>query len=74
MMTFLKVDKGLAEQVDGVRMMHPLPDLDATLARARAKGVFGTKMRSVIQLATPPGSSVWSTSSSTSPNRFEPGT
>ena len=48
--TFLKVDKGLAEQGDGVRMMKPMADLDATLARARDKGVFGTKMRSVIQL------------------------
>ena len=54
-MTFLKVDKGLAEQVDGVRMMQPLPDLDATLARARDKGVFGTKMRSVIKLADAAG-------------------
>ena len=54
-MTFLKVDQGLAEQVDGVRMMRPLPDLDATLARARDKGVFGTKMRSVIKLADAAG-------------------
>jgi fructose-bisphosphate aldolase class I len=54
-MTFLKVDKGLAEQVDGVQMMRPLPDLDSTLARAREKGVFGTKMRSVIKLADAAG-------------------
>ena len=50
-MTFLKVDKGLEEQVDGVQLMKPLPDLEATLSRARDKGVLGTKMRSVIKLA-----------------------
>ena len=54
-LTILKVDKGLAGQVDGVRMMHPMPALDATLARARDKGVFGTKMRSVIKLADDAG-------------------
>ncbi len=54
-LTILKVDKGLAEQVGGVRMMHPMPALDATLARARDKGVFGTKMRSVIKLADAAG-------------------
>ena len=54
-LTILKVDKGLAGQVDGVRMMHPMPALDATLARARDKGVFGTKMRSVIKLADAAG-------------------
>lgn len=48
---FLKVDKGLAEEADGVRLMKPIPDLDALLARGREKGVFGTKMRSVIKLA-----------------------
>ena len=48
---FLKVDKGLEEQVDGVRLMKPMPDLESTLARARIKNVFGTKMRSVIGLA-----------------------
>jgi len=52
---FLKVDQGLAEQADGARVMKPMPDLDALLERALAKGVFGTKMRSVIQLATPAG-------------------
>ena len=54
-LTFVKVDKGLAEQVDGVQLMRPLADLDATLDRAREKGVFGTKMRSVIKLADAAG-------------------
>jgi fructose-bisphosphate aldolase, class I len=48
---FLKVDKGLAEERDGVQLMKPIPDLDALLDRAGEKGVFGTKMRSVIRLA-----------------------
>ena len=52
---FLKVDKGLAEEADGVQMMKPNPDLEALLDRANAKGVFGTKMRSVIKLANPAG-------------------
>ncbi|MEQ1788470.1 MAG: fructose bisphosphate aldolase [Acidimicrobiales bacterium] len=52
---FLKVDKGLADEVDGAQLMNPMPDLDALLARAVAKGVFGTKMRSVIKLANPAG-------------------
>ncbi len=46
---FLKVDKGLADEVDGAQVMKPMPDLDALLERAVAKGVFGTKMRSVIK-------------------------
>jgi len=46
---FLKVDKGLADEVDGAQVMKPIPDLDDLLARANAKGVFGTKMRSVIK-------------------------
>ncbi len=50
---FLKVDKGLADEVDGVQMMKPMPDLDALLERAVKKGIFGTKMRSVIKLANP---------------------
>ncbi|WP_407529023.1 fructose bisphosphate aldolase [Methylobacterium oryzisoli] len=45
---FLKVDKGLAPQVDGVSLMKPMPDLDALLSRAVRLGVFGTKMRSLI--------------------------
>ena len=52
---FLKVDKGLAAEADGVRMMKPMPELDSLLARAKANGVFGTKMRSVINLASPAG-------------------
>ena len=52
---FLKVDKGLEAAADGVRMMKPMPDLDPLLARAKAHGVFGTKMRSVIELADPAG-------------------
>ena len=52
---FVKVDKGLAAQVDGVQIMKPIPDLDALLARAIHKRVFGTKMRSVIRLADDAG-------------------
>jgi fructose-bisphosphate aldolase, class I len=52
---FLKVDKGLAEEAEGVKLMKPMPDLDALLERAVEKGVFGTKMRSVIELANPAG-------------------
>lgn len=52
---FLKVDKGLAGEVDGVQVMKPIPDLDALLARATDKGLFGTKMRSVIKLANDAG-------------------
>jgi len=52
---FLKVDKGLAAESDGVQMMKPMPDLDSLLERAKRNGVFGTKMRSVIKLANPNG-------------------
>jgi fructose-bisphosphate aldolase class I len=52
---FLKVDKGLAEEKDGVQLMKPIPGLDALLKRAKAKNVFGTKMRSVIKQANPAG-------------------
>ena len=51
----LKVDKGLADESDGVQLMKPMPDLDALLAKARAKNIFGTKMRSVIKQANPKG-------------------
>jgi fructose-bisphosphate aldolase, class I len=47
---FLKVDKGLLDEADGVQLMKSMPDLDDLVARAVAKGVFGTKMRSVIKL------------------------
>ena len=49
--SFLKVDKGLAEEVKGCQMMKDIPNLDETLDRAVAKGIFGTKMRSVIKHA-----------------------
>lgn len=52
---FLKVDKGLADEVDGAQVMKPMPGLDELLARALEHGVFGTKMRSVIKLANPAG-------------------
>jgi len=52
---FLKVDKGLEEAADGVKLMKPMPELDALLARGKAKGVIGTKMRSVIDDANPAG-------------------
>jgi fructose-bisphosphate aldolase class I len=45
---FLKVDNGLAEEKNGVRLMKPMPQLAALLKKAKAKGIFGTKMRSVI--------------------------
>ena len=52
---FLKVDKGLEDEADGVQLMKPMHELDALLIRAKAKGVFGTKMRSVINLASQSG-------------------
>jgi len=52
---FLKIDKGLAEEADGVQLMKPMPDLDALLARGVAKGIFGTKERSVINAANAAG-------------------
>lgn len=52
---FLKVDKGLAEQEDGVQLMKPMPELDALLQRATERNIFGTKMRSVIKEANPEG-------------------
>ncbi len=52
---FLKVDKGLVDEADGVQVMKPMPGLDDLLTRAVTKGVFGTKMRSVIKLANAKG-------------------
>ncbi|HAS13436.1 MAG TPA: fructose bisphosphate aldolase [Acidimicrobiaceae bacterium] len=52
---FLKVDKGLDDEVDGVQVMKPIPGLDDLLERAVAKGVFGTKMRSVVKEANANG-------------------
>ncbi len=51
----VKVDKGLEAEKDGVSLMKPIPDLDRLLARASKLGVFGTKMRSVINLASKTG-------------------
>ena len=48
---FLKVDKGLADEAHGVQLMKPMPELDALLQKAAERGVFGTKMRSVIRAA-----------------------
>lgn len=52
---FLKIDKGLEAEADGVQLMKPMPDLDALLARAKALGVFGTKERSVVNAANAKG-------------------
>lgn len=52
---FLKIDKGLADQSEGVQLMNPIPDLDDLLSRALSKNTFGTKMRSVIHQANPGG-------------------
>jgi fructose-bisphosphate aldolase class I len=52
---FLKVDKGLADEADGAQVMKPIDGLDELLSRAVAKGMFGTKMRSVVKLADPVG-------------------
>lgn len=52
---FLKVDKGLEDESDGVQLMKPMPGLEGLCERARGLGVFGTKMRSVIKSANPQG-------------------
>jgi fructose-bisphosphate aldolase class I len=52
---FLKVDKGLAAEKDGVQLMKPMPELAALLDKAKAKGIFGTKMRSVVKHADAKG-------------------
>lgn len=52
---FLKVDKGLADERDGVQVMKPMPDLADLLVKAKANGIFGTKMRSVIKHANAAG-------------------
>lgn len=52
---FLKVDKGLADEKDGVQLMKPISGLDELLKRAKAKGFYGTKMRSVIKSANEEG-------------------
>ena len=52
---FIKIDKGLADEANGVQMMKPMPELSGLLERARQLGVFGTKERSVINLANREG-------------------
>jgi fructose-bisphosphate aldolase class I len=52
---FLNIDKGLADDADGVQLMKPMPELDALLAKGVSKGIFGTKMRSVIKEANKAG-------------------
>lgn len=52
---FIKVDRGLADEANGAQVMKPIPGLDELLARAVKKGMFGTKMRSVIKLADDAG-------------------
>jgi fructose-bisphosphate aldolase, class I len=52
---FIKIDKGLEAEANGVQLMKPIPDLDALLDRAKALGVFGTKERSVINAANRAG-------------------
>jgi fructose-bisphosphate aldolase class I len=52
---FIKVDQGLADEADGVQLMKPLDKLPALLEKSVAKGMFGTKMRSVIKSASPTG-------------------
>ena len=52
---FIKIDKGLENEANGVQLMKPMPELDALLARARGLGVFGTKERSVVNLANREG-------------------
>jgi fructose-bisphosphate aldolase class I len=52
---FLKVDKGISEEKDGVQLLKPMPELAALLDKANAKGIFGTKERSFIKQANPAG-------------------
>jgi len=52
---FLKVDKGLSDENDGVQVMKPMPELEALLDKAKESGIFGTKMRSVIKEANSAG-------------------
>jgi len=55
---FIKIDKGLEDEENGVQMMKPMPELDALLSRAKSLGVFGTKERSVINAANEAGIAV----------------
>ena len=73
-MPFLKVDKGLEAESDGVSLMKPIPGLDTLLARAVKLGVFGTKMRSTINLASPDAASRRSSRSSSRSAHRSPST
>lgn len=66
---FLKVDKGLDAEADGVQLMKPNPDLDTLLAHANERHIFGTKMRSVIKSANREGIKKSSPSNSKSASR-----
>jgi fructose-bisphosphate aldolase class I len=66
---FLKVDKGLEAEKDGVSLMKPMPALDALLARAAKLGIFGTKMRSVINLPSKDGIAAVVPATSRAPSR-----
>jgi fructose-bisphosphate aldolase class I len=55
---FIKIDKGLEAEENGVQLMKPIPELDSLLQRAKSLGVFGTKERSVINSANPAGIAV----------------
>ena len=57
-MPFIKIDKGLEAEENGVQLMKPMPELDALLERAKSLGVFGTKERSVINSANAAGIAV----------------
>ena len=65
---FLKVDKGLAAEKSGVQLMRPIPDLATLLDKARAKRIFGTKMRSLVKQANMIGVSSLAARSSFSSN------
>ena len=69
---FIKIDKGLEDEENGVQMMKPMPELDALLERAKALGVFGTKERSVIKPPTRRHRRRSSRSSSRSRSRCSP--
>ena len=72
MVPFIKIDKGLEAEENGVQLMKPMPDLDRLLSRARGLGVFGTKERSVINLANREGIAAIVGSNSRSPGRCSP--
>ena len=70
---FLKIDKGLEAEVDGVQLMKPIPGLDDLLERAAAAGIFGTKERSVVNAANPAGiASIVAQQAASSPRAMPP--